>query len=270
MPNSKLLWTLAVLVTMATLVYQRRTGPTYPLRGRVTIGGQEVRLKLLRSFDGAGDHPVVVVAPDTAVTGSVQWRRFPSGDAWDTLQLERRGDSLVAMLPHQPPAGKLAYQLRLARGGEREVFPAEPAVTRFKGAISAAVIVPHLLCMFGGLILLMRAGLGAMAREPRYPSWAKLGILVFGIGGFVFGPWMQHQAFGDWWTGIPFGWDMTDNKTLIAAAAWLYALWRMRGGRQARGAVIAAALVTLVVFLVPHSVFGSQIDWSQAAGPPAQ
>jgi len=270
MPNSKLLWTLAVLVTMATLVYQRMTGPTYPARGRVTLGGQEIRLRLQRAFDGTGDQPVVVVAPDTAVAGSVQWRRFPTSDAWDTLLLERRGDSLVAMLPHQPPAGKLAYQLRLARGGEREVFPAEPAVTRFRGAISAAVILPHLLCMFGGLILLMRAGLGAIAKEPEYPGWAKLGLLAFAFGGFVFGPWMQHQAFGEWWTGVPFGWDMTDNKTLIAVIAWLFALWRMRGGREARAAVIGAALVTLAVFLIPHSVFGSQIDWSQAAGPPAQ
>jgi hypothetical protein len=266
MISSKWLWTLAVLVTMATLVYQRMTGPTTPLRGRVTIGGQTVKLKLLRTYDGAGDQPVVVIAPDTAVTASVQWRRYPSGEPWDTLQLERRGDTLATALPHQPPAGKLAYQLRLQRGGERVVFPEEPAITRFKGAISAVVIVPHLLCMFGGLILLMRAGLGALQKEAGYAGWARLGVLLFGLGGFVFGPWMQHQAFGDWWTGVPFGFDMTDNKTLIAMVAWLFALWKLRGGKEARGPVIVATVITLVVFLIPHSVFGSQIDWSQA-GP---
>ena len=267
MSRSAWLWTLAVIITVFALVWQRMTGPTYPLRGHVVLGGQRIALKLLRTHGGADDQPVRIVAPDTAVTGSIQWRRFPSSDAWDTLPLVRHGDTLAAALPHQPPAGKLAYQLRLARGGERLVYPAEPTITRFKGDISAFVIIPHLLCMFGGLLLLMRAGIGALAKEAKYPAWARLGLLLFVLGGLVFGPWMQHQAFGDWWTGIPFGWDMTDNKTLIALVAWLFALWRLRGGRDARGPVLAAAAVTLVVFLVPHSVFGSQIDWTKTGGP---
>ena len=267
MARSTSLWILAVVLTVGTLVYQRMTGPTYPLRGAVTLGGHEVPVKLIRSQGGSGDQPVRIVTADTAVAGSVQWRRYPSEQPWDTLRLERRGDTLVAALPHQPRAGKLAYQLRLTRGGERVVFPAEPTITRFKGDISAAVIIPHLLCMFGGLLLLMRAGIGALAREPKYPRWARVGIVLFAFGGFLFGPWMQHQAFGPWWAGFPFGTDMTDNKTAVAMLAWLFALWKLRGGREARGPVIAAALVTVAVFLIPHSVFGSQIDWSKAAPP---
>lgn len=267
MSRSTGLWALAAVLTIFTLVWQRMTGPTYPLRGRVVLGGQRLALRLARSHGGPGDQPIRVLAPDTAITGSVQWKRYPSADAWDTLPLVRHGDTLVAALPHEPPAGKLAYQLRLARGGEREVFPAEPAITRFKGDISAAVIIPHLLCMFGGLLLLLRAGIGALAREPKYRKWAQVGTVLFLLGGFVFGPWMQHQAFGDWWTGVPFGWDLTDNKTLIALLAWLFALWKLRGGKEARGPVVAAALVTLAVFLVPHSLFGSQIDWTKAGSP---
>ena len=267
MSRSTGLWALAAVLTIFTLVWQRMTGPTYPLRGRVVLGGQRLALRLARSHGGPGDQPIRVLTPDTAITGSVQWKRYSSADAWDTLPLVRHGDTLVAALPHEPPAGKLAYQLRLARGGEREVFPAEPATTRSKGDISPAAIIPHLLCMFAGLLLLLRAGIGALAREPKYRKWAQVGTVLFLLGGFVFGPWMQHQAFGDWWTGVPFGWDLTDNKTLIALLAWLFALWRLRGGKEARGPVVAAALVTLAVFLVPHSLFGSQIDWSKAAGP---
>jgi hypothetical protein len=81
------------------------------------------------------------------------------------------------------------------------------------------------------------------------------------LGGFILGPLVQRYAFGAWWTGVPFGWDLTDNKTLIAGLAWSWAVVRMRGGREARGAILAAALVTLAVFSVPHSMFGSQIDW---------
>jgi hypothetical protein len=267
MTRSKWLWSLAIILTVFSLVWQRMTGPTYPLRGHVVLGGQRLALRLARSHGGPGDQPVRVVATDPAVAGSLQWKRYPSADAWDTLPLVRHGDTLVAALPHQPEAGKLAYQLRLARGGERAIFPEQPAITRFKGDISAYVIIPHLLCMFGGMLLLMRAGLGALAREPKYRKWARVGTAVFVVGGFAFGPWMQHQAFGDWWEGAPFGWDLTDNKTLIALVAWLFALWKLRGGREARGAVVSAAVVTLAVFLIPHSVFGSQIDWSKTRGP---
>jgi len=268
MTRSKGLWTLAVIVSVFALVWQRTTGPTYPLRGRVTLGGRRLALKLERAHSLASDQPVRVLAPDTAVTGSVQWKRHPSLDAWDTLPLVRHGDTLVAALPRQPAAGKLAYQLRLARGGEREVFPAEPAITRFKGDISAYVIIPHLLCLFSGLLLLMRAGIGALADEKaKYPRWARVGTALFVLGGFVFGPWMQHQAFGEWWAGVPYGWDLTDNKTLIALVVWLWALWKLRGGRPARAPVVAAAALTLAVFLVPHSVLGSQIDWTKAGAP---
>ncbi len=270
MRRSAGLWTLAVILTVFTLVWQRTTGPTYPLRGRVRLGGTPLTLRLERSHSVAADQPVRILARDSAVAGSVQWKRYPSTDAWDTLPLVRHGDTLVAALPRQPAAGKLAYQVRLSRGGERAIFPAEPAITRFKGDISAYVIVPHLLCLFIGLLHLMRSGIGVLAREPKYPRWARAGTVLFLLGGFVFGPWMQHQAFGQWWAGVPFGWDLTDNKTLIALVAWLVALWRLRGGKEARGPVLVAALLTLAVFLVPHSVLGSQIDWTKAGAPGAR
>jgi len=42
---------------------------------------------------------------------------------------------------------------------------------------------------------------------------------------------VQHYAFGQLWTGVPFGWDLTDNKTLLAALAWV-----SRSGGCARAA----------------------------------
>ena len=92
-------------------------------------------------------------------------------------------------------------------------------------------------------------------------TWTALALLV--LGGFVLGPWVQHQAFGAWWTGVPFGFDLTDNKTLVAVAAWAIAARRVRGGRPARVEVTLAALVTLLVFAIPHSVWGTQIEWEK-------
>lgn len=162
-----------------------------------------------------------------------------------------------------PPAGKLEYQVRLRRGDEETVFPAVPAVTRFKGDVQAAVLAPHILAMFIGMLVSTRAGLAAVAGgRIRFLSYLALALLV--VGGLVLGPVVQKIAFGAYWTGIPWGWDLTDNKTLIAALAWAVAAWRVgRGNLGARAAVALAALATLVVFAIPHSVWGSEVKWQR-------
>jgi hypothetical protein len=83
------------------------------------------------------------------------------------------------------------------------------------------------------------------------------------VGGFVLGPAVQKQAFGDWWAGVPFGWDLTDNKTLLALIAWVPAIVPMWRGRPARGAIVFAAVAMMAVFAIPHSVWGSEIDWTK-------
>jgi ABC-type uncharacterized transport system permease subunit len=97
------------------------------------------------------------------------------------------------------------------------------------------------------------------------------------IGGFGLGMLVQHYAFGPYWTGIPFGWDMTDNKTLVAFLAWLVAViavWNKGKIMQQPGRkwfVLAAAVITLLAYLIPHSVMGSELDYSKsdAAKPTA-
>jgi hypothetical protein len=266
MRRPAVLWTLAILITLASAVWQRMTGPTYPVRGRVAVGGETIRLRLARSHSIAGRQPVVVDVANPAVGGEVSWRRYPTQDPWQTLPLERQGEQLRAVLPPEPhplmpPAGKLEYQLRLRGGGEEAVFPAVPAVTRFKGDVQTAVLAPHILAMFMGMLISTRAGLGAAAgRGFRVLTYLTLVLLV--VGGLVLGPIVQKIAFGAYWTGVPWGWDLTDNKTLIAAVAWAFAAWRAgRGGFGARAAVGLAALVTLVVFAIPHSAWGSEVKW---------
>ncbi len=266
MVRSVLLWVVAVAVTLASAVWQRTSGPTYPVRGTVTVGGTAVEMKLLRSHGGTGDLPVAVAVGQAPVDGVVAWRRYPTDDAWSMERMQRQDGELVAALPHQPPAGKVEYQVRLRSGGDEAVFPPQPAVARFKGDVPAAVLIPHILAMFVGMLLANRAGLEALAGGPRLRLYAWSATALIVVGGFVLGPAVQKYAFDAWWTGIPFGWDLTDNKTLFAGVAWLWAVFALRGGRRARVPVAVAALVTLVVFAIPHSVWGSEIDWSGAPG----
>lgn len=262
MRRSPVLWTLAILVTLASAWWQRTSGPTYPIRGQIEVGGQSYPVKLERSHGGSTDQPVRVTVADPEVRGDVVWRRFPTQEPWQVLPMQRKGDVLEAALPNQPPAGKLEYEVRLIRGDEQVAFPSRAAVTRFKGDVSPWILAPHVLAMFLSMLMSSRAGLAALVGlDARRWAWAAIWLLV--IGGFVFGPAVQKQAFGEWWAGVPYGWDLTDNKTLLAGIAWFAAALAMRGNRQGRWAIVFAAVTTLAVFMIPHSVWGSQIDWSK-------
>ena len=260
-------YALAFLITVLSAIYQRLSGPTYPVRGHVVLGGKEVRYKLTRTHGGAGDQPVRVTVPDRAVSGTVAWRRYPTNDDWSFLPMTRSDDALEAALPHQPPAGKLEYQVRLTTGAETVLAPPRPAVTRFKGDVSTPLLVTHVAVMFTGMLVSTAAGLAALV--PGLPlrrrSLIALGLIL--LGGFVLGPLVQKAAFGEYWTGIPWGWDLTDNKTLFAALFWAAAVFLQRKGEDRRPAVLAAALATLVVFAIPHSVWGSEIRWESTAKP---
>ncbi len=86
------------------------------------------------------------------------------------------------------------------------------------------------------------------------------------VGGFVMGPWVQWHAFGVWWSGVPFGYDWTDNKVLVEMLFWLVAAYMNRGERRNRGSVFAAGLATLLVYFIPHSLFGSEYDYRTGTG----
>ena len=54
---------------------------------------------------------------------------------------------------------------------------------------------------------------------------------------------------------------MCSSDLLFAMAAWVVALIAGRGGRKNRGWVLAASVITLIVFLIPHSLLGSELKY---------
>ena len=44
------LWIIAIILTAGLVIYQRSTGPTYPVRGSITIDGELIKYKLIRTF----------------------------------------------------------------------------------------------------------------------------------------------------------------------------------------------------------------------------
>ena len=258
-----LFWTVAVVITIAAAYYQRVSGPTYPMRVKADVAGSEVRLKLPRSAETTADLEVVLPLPAPA-EGYLEYKRFKTDEPWNKVPLVRRDGDLVGSLPKQPSAGKLAYRVFLLSGGQPiSVTGEKQVVVRFKDPVPLGLLITHVLVMFAGMLAATAAGLAALDknRNPRRFVLAALALLF--VGGFVLGPLVQKAAFGVYWSGFPKGFDLTDNKTLISFLFWIVAAAAGRKGKGARPLVILASLVTLLIFLIPHSLFGSELKYSK-------
>lgn len=259
-----LFWVLAFIITAGSAVYQRMTGPTYAINGRTQLGGSVISFTLETTHETIGDYEIKIEVPNSEINGYVQFKRFKTNDAWTNIQMEREEESITASLPQQPSAGKLAYKVFLSyRGEEVSLTGEQEVIIRFKDVVPDMVLIPHIIGMFSAMLLSTRTGIEALRKEG---NTRKLTLWTAGLmfgGGMILGPLVQKFAFGEWWTGVPFGFDLTDNKTLIAMIVWAIAVIAGRKGKQAKGWVLAASIVTLAIFLIPHSLLGSELDYSQ-------
>lgn len=254
------IWLFALLLTIAAAYYQRTTGPTYPLQTEVDTGLQRFPVKFMRSHAGPTDCPVTIQIPDITVKGFLWYRKYPTDDEMTKVELKRQGDKLKAVLPNQPPAGKLEYKVDLERAGTPVTFGyGAPIIIRFTGDVPDMVLAIHIVLMFLAMFLSNVTGIYALFRIKTYRRLTIITFSILAIGGLIFGPVVQKYAFNEWWTGIPYGWDLTDNKTLIAVLAWLLTLIMIRK-RHASRWVIAASFITIVIFTIPHSLYGSELD----------
>jgi len=105
------------------------------------------------------------------------------------------------------------------------------------------------------------AGLMSVIKYPLYKKYGIWTLCLFIAGGFILGPIVQFYAFNELWTGIPFGWDLTDNKTLIALIFWIFAVVMNRKKERPLYTALAA-FVLLLVFSIPHSLFGSELNYT--------
>ena len=264
MKKSLLLWLLAFSLTVITAVYQRVTGPTYPVSGEVVIDGNKVEYNLARSHGGEGDHQIEIEGKDELICGELIWKRYKTNDEWTSIEMTRQNGKLVATLPHQPPAGKLVYHIILQKNDEVFVLPEEGGVIiRFKGDVPIYFLIPHIIFIFGAMLLSTRTGLEHFNEGKKFKSLTILTFIFVIIGGFIFGPIVQKYAFGAFWTGFPFGHDLTDNKILVGFIGWLLALIAFYKFKNPKRWIVFAAILMFIIFLIPHSVLGSELDYNE-------
>src|SRR3990170_3076887 len=116
MSRSVLFWIIAAVITIASGVYQRVTGPTYAVSGSVKVDGRTISYKLERSHPGPTNAPVEIKTQDQSISGVLQWKRFPTSDGWSSVPMTFADGVLRGELPNQPAAGKLMYQIELQKG----------------------------------------------------------------------------------------------------------------------------------------------------------
>ncbi len=57
--------------------------------------------------------------------------------------------------------------------------------------------------------------------------------------------------------------NLTDNKTLIAVIGWIVALVAIKKSASPKRWVIFASILMFIVYLIPHSVLGSELDYDE-------
>ncbi|MCM2313587.1 MAG: hypothetical protein NDJ92_00355 [Thermoanaerobaculia bacterium] len=276
-----LLWLVAVAATVGAFMYQDKTGPTYPLEGELETAAGRVRFIFVRSETLDTELPILLVDPVPAgVTGRVEYRRLKSHDDW-TVAPMRRGDfkfsrrgrdftlsGIGVALPGLPErAGKYEMFVKIDDGSGKlvSVTGDRPVYARFKGAVPTPVLISHVLVIFMSMMFATRTVLEALV-DGSYRWMLHATLVSLLVGAFLLGPLVQWYAFGVWWAGIPLGWDWTDNKVLVSLLAWGFAAWANRKGSRSRLAIYAAGVVTLLVYFIPHSIFGSEFDYRTGKG----
>ncbi len=274
-----LVWLLAFIITILAAYYQRKTGPTHPRRIDATLNNRHYELRLVRSL-GLDERPEIVLRiNDTTIKASLYYKRFRTDDEYrivpfiyktypvNSFVMNRifkmtEESGFYADIPAQPPAGKLQYYIGITdNSGTHTVLKDQPVVIRFKGGVPAFVLLPHVLIMFIAMMFSTSAGLAALLRIPEYKKYGLVTLILLTAGGMILGPLVQKYAFGAFWTGIPFGWDLTDNKTLIAFIFWIAAVIANRKRKRPQ-LTLLASVILLLVYSIPHSMFGSELDYS--------
>ncbi|MBN1297387.1 hypothetical protein JXA80_11450 [bacterium] len=255
-------WLFALVVTLAMAVHQRKTGPTQPVEGTVRIDRTVYSYRLIRN--PTTDAPLTVMVPaPVGYRVEVIWREYPTTRPWKRISADIHEGFAMAAIPIQPSAGKVEYYVELLGETERVLIPGASGriIARYKDPVPGWALIPHILLMFIAMVLSNRLGVGIILGEPTRPDLIIMAFVALTLGGLIFGPIVQNEAFGAPWTGWPVGHDLTDNKIAVTWIAWLIAIIRLRRDSACRIWVLTAAIITCATYLVPHSLLGSQHNY---------
>jgi hypothetical protein len=177
-------------------------------------------------------------------------------------------EGIGAELPSlEKRAGKYEFFVFITSEGEGPVSITgdRPIFARYKASVPREILFLHIISIFVSMMLAIRTVMEALIDGHfKWMLWATIISLI--IGAFILGPIVLRYAFGVWWSGFPVGYDWTDNKVLVELIAWIIAAVMNRGNRRNRKSVYFAGLITLIVYFIPHSIFGSEYNYRTGTG----
>jgi hypothetical protein len=135
---------------------------------------------------------------------------------------------------------------------------------RSEGHVWQWALYLHVLLMLIAFVLYVHVLYDALYilhgghRERRIVLTTLYAQVCFFISGFPLGWIIEKQVLGNYWEGIPFGWDITDSKTLFIFVFWMIPLilyWTKRIGEKGFAWwALGAVLFTIAMFALPHSI----------------
>jgi hypothetical protein len=256
MKKSILFWAIAIIITILSAVFQRTTGPSYPLSGSVNFEGKQIGYKLDRSHSSSSNYTVEIKTGDPKIKGIVQWRKnYKAREPFTVVEM-KGADNLYAEIPAQAPLEKIQFMIELRKDSASITIPQDkPVIVRFKGDVPIWILIPHILAMFFAMLLSTRTALESFTNDmSKIKSLTMWTLILLFVGGFPLGFLMNHFAFGELWGGFPYGNDITDNKTLIAFIGWALAFYMIKKNAQPKLFAVLAAILMIIVYSIPHSV----------------
>ena len=239
-----------------------------------------LRLEHLEETDArAGEDFLVmakVVSPVEAETTEVILHYYRLGK-FQTLEMKRLPDSEYygVMVPGYTRGERTYYYLEARDNlSNRLVLPIKGDDTfdseydyfkiRWEGKATFALLLLHIVLMVAAFFFLIHALYYAMyylqtgEKDGHMIRTVNLGTLIFFITGFPIGCIIEKQVLGNYWEGIPFGWDITDSKTLIIFVLWMFFIIlhgqeKISNRTYARW-VIINTVITIILFMLPHSI----------------
>ncbi|WP_127715709.1 hypothetical protein [Halobacteriovorax sp. HLS] len=263
--NFKVTIPLAIVITLIAVIYQRATGPTYPKK--IDIGfdrESQIRVKLPRSQGGDIGAPIEIPKMEGLKSVKLTYKRYPTNDEWTEVYLEEKSNRFYTELPNQPPAGKLTYFLELDFNGKIQQFNSkeDPIYIRYKGEVPTYILAPHVFCMFLSMLLSALALFECLFKTESFVKIGRVTLACLMFGGMFLGPIVQKFAFGVYWAGFPYDWDLTDNKLLVGVLVWVFAV-AMTFKKKLRWPVMLASIVLFCVYSIPHSMQGSEFNYEK-------
>ena len=274
---------IAILFTILVVGYARRTTMVRSVHKVVEQNGIEIDHHTVPKQ--VGDKIPVISAKVTGASQVDLVYRIGQTGEFVHQPMKRAPDQkdvFTASLPHYPKATKAWYYIEAVKmtsdGEVRITLPDdsqpdfEPILLKYEGVVPLYIIIPHVSCNFAAIFFAaltlfsaidVRRGKRTIKQAIKFPLITFillfLGFVPFGIG-------MNWFAFGVIWEAVPFGRDVTDNKSQIILLFWLTTLILTKGTLLGRGEeknlvsergyfamVIVTMIVTIAMYAIPHS-----------------